>query len=94
MTQNRSFDTEQATSSYATGFVVDDVRGIIVTNRHVVTPGAWQAAHVFHRVLDFSWHLTWGHDDLTCATHTSCRSHNLRSSVPQSRGAVSLAAVL
>ena len=41
VTQNRSFDTEQATSSYATGFVVDDVRGIIVTNRHVVTPGTW-----------------------------------------------------
>ena len=47
VTQNRSFDTEQATSSYATGFVVDDVRGIIVTNRHVVTPGAWRAAHPF-----------------------------------------------
>lgn len=42
VTQNRSFDTEAATSSYATGFVVDDERGIIVTNRHVVTPGVAQ----------------------------------------------------
>lgn len=32
-----------AGSSYATGFVVDRARGLILTNRHVVTPGevAW-----------------------------------------------------
>lgn len=39
VTQTRSFDTEAASSSYATGFVVDKVRGLILTNRHVVTPG-------------------------------------------------------
>lgn len=35
----RAFDTEQAGASYATGFVVDKERGIILTNRHVVKPG-------------------------------------------------------
>ena len=38
-TQTRAFDTEGAGSSYATGFIVDKKRGIILTNRHVVTPG-------------------------------------------------------
>ena len=40
VTATRSFDTEQAGSSYATGFVVDARRGIILTNRHVVKTGA------------------------------------------------------
>ncbi|CAI5944198.1 unnamed protein product, partial [Closterium sp. NIES-64] len=35
----RAFDTESANSSYATGFIVDRRRGIILTNRHVVKPG-------------------------------------------------------
>lgn len=35
----RAFDTEPAGASYATGFVVDKRRGIILTNRHVVKPG-------------------------------------------------------
>jgi S1-C subfamily serine protease len=35
----KTFDTESAGSSYATGFVVDAARGIILTNRHVVQPG-------------------------------------------------------
>ena len=35
----RSFDTEGARPSVATGFVVDKDRGIILTNRHVVGPG-------------------------------------------------------
>jgi hypothetical protein len=39
VTQTRAFDTEAAGSSYATGFVVDKARGLILTNRHVVTPG-------------------------------------------------------
>lgn len=42
VTQTRSFDTEVASSSYATGFVIDKARGIILTNRHVVTPGTLQ----------------------------------------------------
>ena len=37
--QTRSFDTERNTSAQATGFVVDAERGLILTNRHVVTPG-------------------------------------------------------
>ncbi|KAG5528100.1 hypothetical protein RHGRI_028888 [Rhododendron griersonianum] len=37
-TNCRAFDTEQAGSGSATGFVVDKKRGIILTNRHVVTP--------------------------------------------------------
>lgn len=36
---SRAFDTESAGASYATGFVVDKRRGIILTNRHVVKPG-------------------------------------------------------
>lgn len=36
----RAFDGEGPTYITATGFVVDAVRGIILTNRHVVTPGA------------------------------------------------------
>ena len=47
VTQTRSFDTENAGSSYATGFVVDAKRGIILTNRHVVTPGPIVAEAVF-----------------------------------------------
>jgi S1-C subfamily serine protease len=47
VTQTRSFDTENAGSSYATGFVVDSKRGIILTNRHVVTPGPVVADAVF-----------------------------------------------
>lgn len=34
-----AFDGDRASYSHATGFVVDKVRGIILTNRHVVTPG-------------------------------------------------------
>jgi S1-C subfamily serine protease len=37
--QTRAFDTEWNSSSQATGFVVDADRGLILTNRHVVTPG-------------------------------------------------------
>ncbi len=39
VTQTRSLDTESQGVSHATGFVVDKERGIILTNRHVVTPG-------------------------------------------------------
>lgn len=37
--QTRSFDTERNTTAQATGFVIDAERGLILTNRHVVTPG-------------------------------------------------------
>lgn len=40
VTQTRAFDTESAGRSSATGFVVDASLGLILTNRHVVTPGA------------------------------------------------------
>ena len=43
----RSFDTEGNKVSQATGFVVDAQRGIILTNRHVVTPGPVTAEAVF-----------------------------------------------
>src|SRR5271170_2855372 len=35
----RAFDTEWNTTSQATGFVIDAKRGLVLTNRHVVTPG-------------------------------------------------------
>lgn len=34
-----AFDGDRASYSHATGFVVDKARGIILTNRHVVTSG-------------------------------------------------------
>lgn len=37
--QTRAFDTENAKTSQATGFVVDAERGILLTNRHVVGNG-------------------------------------------------------
>lgn len=46
ITACRAFDTEAAGASYATGFVVDKRRGIILTNRHVVKPGTVPLSHV------------------------------------------------
>ncbi|KAL6912240.1 hypothetical protein ACP4OV_001045 [Aristida adscensionis] len=46
-TAPRAFDTEAAGASYATGFVVDKSRGIILTNRHVVKPGPVVAEAMF-----------------------------------------------
>ena len=43
----RAFDTGWNKSSQATGFVVDAERGLILTNRHVVTPGPVVAEAVF-----------------------------------------------
>jgi len=43
----RAFDTEWNSSSQATGFVVDAELGLILTNRHVVTPGPVIAEAVF-----------------------------------------------
>nr|VDC73408.1 unnamed protein product [Brassica rapa] len=43
----RAFDTESAGASYATGFIVDKRRGIILTNRHVVKPGPVVAEATF-----------------------------------------------
>lgn len=44
----RAFDTEWNESSQATGFVVDAERGLILTNRHVVTAGPVRAAGLFN----------------------------------------------
>ena len=43
----RAFDTERNVSSQATGFVVDAEQGLILTNRHVVTPGPVRAEALF-----------------------------------------------
>jgi S1-C subfamily serine protease len=43
----RAFDGNGASFSVATGFVVDLKRGIILTNRHVVTPGPVVADAIF-----------------------------------------------
>jgi len=43
----RSFDTERNVSTQATGFVVDAEKGLILTNRHVVTPGPVRAEALF-----------------------------------------------
>ncbi|KAI3430723.1 hypothetical protein D9Q98_005309 [Chlorella vulgaris] len=47
VTQTRAFDTESAGRSSATGFVVDASLGLILTNRHVVTPGPVVAEAIF-----------------------------------------------
>ena len=43
----RAFDTEWNSTAQATGFVVDAERGLILTNRHVVTPGPVTAEGTF-----------------------------------------------
>ncbi|RIA99412.1 trypsin-like cysteine/serine peptidase domain-containing protein [Glomus cerebriforme] len=43
----RSFDTEISGGSCATGFIVDEVRGIILSNRHVVSPAPIVAQAIF-----------------------------------------------
>jgi S1-C subfamily serine protease len=43
----RAFDTEWNTTAQATGFVIDAKRGLILTNRHVVTPGPVNAQAIF-----------------------------------------------
>jgi S1-C subfamily serine protease len=43
----RAFDTEWNTTAQATGFVIDAQRGLILTNRHVVTPGPVIAQAIF-----------------------------------------------
>jgi S1-C subfamily serine protease len=43
----RAFDTEWNTTAQATGFVIDAKRGLILTNRHVVTPGPVIAQAIF-----------------------------------------------
>jgi len=44
----RAFDTEWNETSQATGFVVDAERGLILTNRHVVTAGPVRAEGLFN----------------------------------------------
>src|SRR6516162_9882625 len=43
----RAFDTEWNTTAQATGFVIDAKRGLILTNRHVVTPVTVTAQAIF-----------------------------------------------
>jgi len=43
----RAFDTDWNSTAQATGFVVDAERGLILTNRHVVTPGPVTAEATF-----------------------------------------------
>lgn len=45
--QTCSFDTDAATSSEATGFVVDAERGYVLTNRHVVCAGPFWGYCIF-----------------------------------------------
>lgn len=47
VTATRDFDTEDASNSVGTGFVVDAARGIVLTNRHMVHAGPVTARAVF-----------------------------------------------
>jgi len=57
--QTRAFDTEWNQSSQATGFVVDAARGLILTNRHVVTPGPVVATAVFQNREEVELHAVY-----------------------------------
>ena len=46
-TNLRTFDTEYAGLYQGTGFVVDRTRGIILSNRHIVSPGPITASAIF-----------------------------------------------
>jgi len=48
VTSPRNFDTESAGSFEGTGFVVDQARGLILTNRHLVTTGPVVAQATFY----------------------------------------------
>jgi S1-C subfamily serine protease len=54
VSSTRPFDTESTGTSTATGFVVDAEKGIILSNRHVVSPGPVVAEAVFqnHEEVD------------------------------------------
>src|SRR5688500_14672004 len=45
--QTRAFDSDWNASAQATGFIVDAERGLVLTNRHVVTPGPVTAEATF-----------------------------------------------
>ena len=47
VTATRDFDTEDASYTLGTGFIVDKERGIILTNRHMVHTGPVVAEAVF-----------------------------------------------
>src|ERR1700691_5722053 len=56
----RAFDTEWNSTGQATGFVIDAKRGLILTNRHVVTPGPASSDAISHNreyveILPVSW---------------------------------------
>lgn len=55
----RSFDDGNAGTSTATGFVVDAERGLILTNRHVVTPGPVVAEAVFQNNEEVAVHAVY-----------------------------------
>ena len=57
--QTRAFDTEWNQSSQATGFVVDAKRGLILTNRHVVTAGPVIATAVFQNREEVELHAVY-----------------------------------
>ena len=48
MDRTRPFDGNSQSSSQASGFVIDAERGLILTNRHVVTTGPTVAQAIFH----------------------------------------------
>lgn len=56
VTQTRDFDTEDAGTSFGTGFVVDAEKGILLTNRHMVHAGPVVATAIFenHEEVDLT----------------------------------------
>jgi len=48
-TSLRSFDLTAAGSYFGTGFVVDKIKGIILSNRHIITPGPTTSTALFSK---------------------------------------------
>ena len=78
--QTRAFDTEWNNSAQATGFVVDAERGLILTNRHVVTPGPVTAEATFLNREEVQLYPVYRDPSMTSAstvtTRRSCASSN------------------
>ena len=80
--ETRAFDTEWNTTAQATGFVIDAKRGLILTNRHVVTPGPVTAQAMFRTARKCSCSRSTGTRSTTSASTATIR----RSCASSSRG--------
>lgn len=55
----RSFDTDNSGAYTATGFIVDSKRGLVLTNRHVVSPGPVVAQAMLYNYEEVELHAVY-----------------------------------